>query len=369
MARVVVPFVIFVIAALIILPQTFFTVDETQLAIVTRFGEFKRAHVTPGLRVKTPFVESVRRFDKRLLRVDASAASLLTSDKRNLVIDAYARYRIGDPLLFFRRLTSEFEAGSRVSAIVNSQLRSEVALDLQSDVISETREEIMQRVTTASNRSEISRAEALALEDGGLRSPLLTIIVNLAVQDPEQPVRGRTATEAEREALLGSPNPPELTGLRASYFIPLLTALGIEIVDVRIKRADFPPDIEESVFARMRAERERIASGLRAEGDQRDAEIRADVDRQVRVITETALGESAVLRGEGERDAILILAEALGQDPEFYDFQRSLEAYRNSLGANTTVLLDADSDFLKFLQDPSGNIAPPAEQSEGEPGG
>lgn len=360
MAKVLVPAVIVAIVALIILPQIFFTVDETQLAIVTRFGEFRDAHTEPGLRVKTPFVDSVTKFDKRLLRADAPAASLLTSDKRNLVIDSYARYRIVDPLLFFTSLRSEREAASRVSAIVNSQLRSEVALDLQSDIISETREDVMERITIASNRFEIEREQAELFPDG-LRNSEITILISITVQDTDNPTRPRTPTPAELEDLIREPNPPGLEGLKVTYFHPLARQFGVEVVDVRIKGADFPVDIASSVFTRMQAERKRIADGLRAEGNQRDAEIRADVDRQVEITLETARGRSALLRGEGEGQAITILSEALEQDPEFYDFQRTLEAYRASLGEGTTLLLDSNSDFFKFLQDPFGDA--PADSS------
>ncbi len=354
MAKVFVPTIIVAIVALIVLPQTFFTVDETQLAIVTRFGEFRRDHTEPGLRVKVPFIDSVTKFDKRLLRADAPPASLLTSDKRNLVIDSYARYRIVEPLLFFRSLRSEREAASRVAAIVNSQLRSEVALDLQEDVISETREEVMRRVTIASNRAEVEREEALQFPNG-LRNPEISIQIAPLIQDADNPVRGRAPTEAELNALIASPNPPELEGFTVTYFQPLARRFGVEIVDVRIKGADFPEEVEESVFTRMQAERERIASGLRAEGSQQDAEIRADVDREVEITLETARGRAALLRGEGEGQAITILAAALEEDPEFYDFQRTLEAYRTALDSDTTILLDSDSDLFKFLQDPTGN--------------
>ena len=171
MPRLIITIVIIVVAAFILIPQALFTVDETQLAIVTRFGEFQRDYRSPGLYVKQPFVETVRKMDSRLLRVDAQPASLLTSDKRNLVIDAYARYRIVDPLKFFQRLQTEGEAVSRVSDIVNSQLRREVALDTQSEVISETREQVMSRIAEASNRSEISRDNAMRLFNNNVRDP------------------------------------------------------------------------------------------------------------------------------------------------------------------------------------------------------
>ncbi len=345
--------VIIAIAALILIPQMLFTVDETQVAIVTRFGAFQRDYKSPGLYVKQPFVESVVKMDSRLLRVDAQPASLLTSDKRNLVIDAYARYRIIDPLVFFQRLRTELGANTRVADIVNSQLRREVALDTQSEVISETREAVMRRVAEASNRSEITRDEALQMSNGNLRDPRITILV---VPPPVEGVQGRAApaTNEQISYLEREPFPPELEGRTATYFRPLSDELGIEIVDVRIKRADFPTDIETSVFARMEAERARIAEGLRAEGNQRDREIRAAVDRDVQIILETANGTAARLRGEAEEEAIRILAEALEQDPEFYEFRRSLEAYENIVDDDTLLVLESDSALFKYLQDALG---------------
>ncbi len=344
------PIVVLIIGALIVLPNTLFTVDETQVAIVTEFGAFKQAYTTPGLRVKQPFVQQVTRFERRLLRVEAPPASVLTSDKRNLVIDAYARYRIIDPILFFRALRDERAADSRVGDIVNSELRREVALDLQEEVIGPQREGIMRRITDATNLVEVDRAEALAPSGGFL--PIVSIQIARQTEGAATE-RGRGPTAIELAALVREASPKELTGNKVTYSVPLVNRLGLEIVDVRIKRADFPPDIASSIYARMRAERERIASGLRAEGSQRDAEIRAEVDRDVRVLLQTAEGTSALLRGEAEQQSIRILAEALGQDPEFYSFRRSLEAYKNSLKGDTTIVLDANSDLFKYLQDPS----------------
>jgi membrane protease subunit HflC len=350
MAKLTIPLIVIIIAAIIVIPQTLFVVDETQMAIVTRFGEFKRSHTTPGLRVKTPFAEQVTRFDKRLLRVDVAPASLLTSDKRNLLIDSYARYRIVDPLIFFKNLTNETFANSRVGDIVNAQLRQEVARDLQTEVISETREDIMDRVTADSNHIEISRGD-IERDYEGLGDPFITVRVD---DNPDDEVRPRLATEEEVVFLLGNPSASNVEGLKVTYTANVRKALGIEIIDVRIKRADFPPDIETSVFARMEAERERIASGLRAEGTQRDSEIRANVDRQVNIILETAEGTSALLIGEAEQEAIDILAEALERNPDFYAFRRSLEAYKVFMDSKTTIIIDPDSDLLRFLTDPSG---------------
>ncbi len=351
MPRIIITVIIIIVAAFILIPQALFTVDETQLAIVTRFGEFQRDYRSPGLYVKQPFVENVRKMDSRLLRVDAQPASLLTSDKRNLVIDAYARYRIVDPLKFFQRLQTEGEAVSRVSDIVNSQLRREVALDTQSEVISETREQVMRRVANASNRSEISRDMAMQLFNNNIRDPRLTIVIT-EISEEGIASRGRPATNEELDALSRDAAPDILGNATVTYFQPLSDELGIEIVDVRIKRADFPTEIEQSVFARMRAERARIAEGLRAEGTQRDREIRAEVDRDVQIILETANGTAARLRGEAEEEAIKILAEALEQAPEFYEFRRSLETYEKILDNKALIVLESDSDLFKYLQQP-----------------
>ena len=350
MAKLTIPLIVIIIAIVIVVPQTLFIVDETQMAIVTRFGEFKRSHTTPGLQVKTPFAEQVTKFDKRLLRVDVAPASLLTSDKRNLVIDSYARYRIVDPLIFFKNLRNETLADARVGDIVNSQLRQEVARDLQTEVISETREDIMDRVTRDSNRIEITRRDVFETYEG-IHDPFVTVRID---EDPTDQVRARLATDQELIFLENDESPKSLAGLNITYAASIRKALGIVIIDVRIKRADFPPDIETSVFSRMEAERERIASGLRAEGSRRDSEIRADVDRQINIILETAEGTSALLRGEAEERAIEILAASLEKDPDFYSFRRSLEAYRVIMDSKTTVILDPNSDLLRFLSDPSG---------------
>ena len=279
--------VLIAIIGAIVLPQIFYIVDETQLAIVTRFGEPRVSVTSPGLYVKTPFVETVRYFEKRILIFDAPPDSLLTEDKKRLVIDVYARARIVDPLLFFKTVNSEAQATSRAIDIIGSELRREIALDTQIEVILETREAIMNRV-----RDSVT---------------------------------------------------------------PKLRDFGIETIDVRIKRADFPDTIAESVYARMQAERQRIADRERAEGFERDAEVRANVDRQAAIIRAEAERDAQIIRGEGEAEAVRIFAESLGQDPEFYAFQRSLQAYKVFLPENgTTFVLPADSSLFQFLQTPGG---------------
>ena len=355
MRKLAIPLLIILIVAGVIASQTFYIVNETQLAIVTRLGEFQESKQSPGLAFKVPFIESVTKLDKRLLRVDAPPASLLTLDKRTLVIDAYARYRITDPLQFFQALRTEINAEARVGDIVNSNLRREVALDLQTEVIDETREEIMQRVTDSSKLLDIRREEAEALP-GGLRDPSLQIVIaSRTLGEGEVAIRDRIPTPEQLDAIIASSNPQDfdLADEDFRYRVPLQDVFGIEVVDVRIKRADFPQGVASSVFDRMKAERERIASAQRAEGAQADAEIRATVDREVEFITQAAQGDSARIRGEAEGEAIGILAEQLGRDTEFYAFTRSLEAYRRLLASDATLVLNVDSDLWRYLESPS----------------
>lgn len=277
--------VLFAVLALIIGPQLFYVVDEGQVAILTRFGEVKATIVNPGLNVKTPFVETVTYYQKRLLIFDAPAESMLTKDKKRLIIDVYARGKIIDPKLFRETVFTEARASSRAVDIISSELRVEIAKDDQIEIIAVNREEIMNRV-----RDAVS---------------------------------------------------------------PKVRQFGIEVIDLRIKRADFPDTIADSVYSRMQAERKRIADRERAQGAERDAEVRADVDRQTAIIRAEAERDGQITRGEGEAESVKIFAEALQQDPEFYAFQRSLQAYRVFLtGNNTTLVLPADSELFQFLQSP-----------------
>ena len=274
--------VLFVLVAGIIGPQLFFVVDETQLAIVTRFGEPRKSISTPGFNVKTPFVDKVTYFEKRLLRFDALPESLLTKDKKRLIIDVYARGRIVDPLLFFRTVRTEPQAASRAVDLISSELRREIALDDQSEIIKTSREAIMNRV---------------------------------------------------RDAVA-----------------PKLVEFGIELVDLRIKRADFPAEIADSIYLRMQAERLRIANRERAEGAEVDKQVRAEVDKQATIIRALAERDANITRGCGEAEAVRIFAVALQQDPEFYSFQRSLQANRTVLTQNTTIALPVDG-FGQIFED------------------
>ncbi len=280
--------VILAVVAFILVPQVFYVVDETQVAILTRFGELQKVQRNAGLNVKTPFLDKVTKYEKRLLVFDAPPQSMLTRDKKRLEIDVYARGRIVDPRKFRETVFTETNAASVAIPIISSALREEIAKDDQIEIIAVNREEIMYRV---------------------------------------------------RDSV-----------------VPQLAPFGIEVIDIRIKRADFPDTIAESVYARMQAERKRIADRERAEGAERDAEVRADVDREAAIIRAEADRDAQITRGEGEAESVKIFAEALEQDPEFYTFLRSLEAYRTFLtDGNTTLVLPTDSELFQFLQSPTGS--------------
>ena len=234
--------ILVIIVAAIVGSQALFVVDQTQFGVVTRFGEIQRTLREPGLKVKVPFIESVNRFDKRLLRIDVPTESMPDKDQQFLEIDAYVRYRINDPRKFLERLRDEFTAADRIGRIVISELR---------------------RVVAASDRTEIIGGIAQSQDDG-------TLIVI-----PNRTPEGVDTREAlTRQVLTGS---NAVVGSSENDF-------GIEIVDVRIKAADFPSTVEHTVFNRMRTERDVQAQRLRAEGAEQNLTITTDVDRQVAII-------------------------------------------------------------------------------------
>ncbi len=276
-----------IVVAAIILPQIFFVVDEKKVAIVTRFGEIQREVKSPGLNVKAPFLDNVTYFEKRLLNFDAPPDSLLTKDKKRLIIDVFARGRIVNPSLFRERLGDEVTAAARAAEIVTSELRREIASHDQSEIITTQRDLMLANVLASVK--------------------------------------------------------------------PKLAEFGIDVIDVRIKRADFPGEIAESVYSRMQAERKRKADKERAEGAEIDAQVRADADRKATIILANAERDSSIIRGCGEAQATAVFAQALEQDPDFYTFQRSLESFKAILAQGTTVVLPL-SGFGQLFEEMRGGV-------------
>ena len=303
---------VILIAAIIVLVQSVYIVDVTEQVVILRFGEVVGLRPDPGLYVKAPFVDTVVRYDKRVLRIDAQPVPMPDIEKENLVIDSYARYRIVDPVQFRKTLQTEDNARSRLGDIVTSGLRSEVA---------------------RRDRIEIIGAQPLLDAQTGIQ------IVDRGIPQIE-------GTEARTEIL------ENVLAVVKRSIAEEGEPFGIAMIDVRIKRADFPNEVTPSIYTRMRAERNRIAAGFRADGDEKELIIRADADREAAVIRAEAQRDSSQIRGEGEAQAISILAEALNQDPEFFAFQRSLQTYRKGLPTGTTVILTDDAPFLNYLLGP-----------------
>lgn len=276
--------VVSIILLLFVLSSFLFTVDETEQVIILQFGEYIRTVVEPGLHIRLPFVQNIESMEKRILIGDAPATEFISLDKERLLIDAYTRWRIVDPHLFFTSVRNEHGAALRVNSLAISKLREVIATYNLWDIIGEQREPIMQTVGLGVNE--------------------------LAMRE-----------------------------------------FGIEIVDVRMKRVDLPEGVQEAVFARMRAERERIAKEHRAKGEEAAMQIRAEADRHVTVLLAEAEKQDRILRGEGEARATAIYADAFNRDPEFYNFLRSLQAYERFLAQNSTLVIGTDSELLRFLED------------------
>ena len=301
-----------VLVTLIIVTQSLYVVDVTEQVLITRFGDPQTVTTTPGLYVKAPFVDTALRFDKRVLRIDAPAVSMPDIDKQNMTIDSYARYRIVDPLQFFKTLQTENTARTRLGDIVTSSLRDEIA---------------------RSSRTEIIGAERV-LDDNGVP----------VIDEDGLPII--EASESRTDLLQ---NVFEATKARVDE-----GQFGVEMIDVRMKRADFSDRVQDAIYNRMRAERNRIATRFRSEGEEEDLKIRAQANKQREIILAEAERTGNEVRGRGEAEAIRILADALNQDPEFFAFRRSLESYQKFLNQQTTVILSSDADVFKFLQEPPG---------------
>lgn len=262
-----------------------FIVSEWQIAIKLRLGEIVAAYEDPGLHFKVPFVNNIETFDRRIQTLDSRPQRFLTIEKKDVIVDSYAKWRIANAAQFFRSTSGNSARIARLlSERIDTSLRDEFGKRTIQEVVSEDRKELMIQL----------------------------------------------AKDIDRRA----------------------ADLGVEVVDVRVKKIDLPSEVSESVYARMRAERERVARDLRALGSEAAERIRADADRQRTVTIADAYKEAEVLRGKGDAKATDIYANAYTQNPEFYAFYRSLDAYRAALGQGDSLLvLEPDSDFFRFFRD------------------
>ena len=275
---------------LIVLSQVFFVVDQRKQAVVVKLGDPVRVinapgEGSPGLKAKLPFIENVVLFDKRNLAIEAAQEEITAADQQRLVVDAFVRYRISNPLQYYRTLRDEQTASDRIERLANSSLRQILGSATSNDIISGRRHERM----------------ALTKAAGAARAKS--------------------------------------------------SRLGIEIIDVRIKRADLPAQIQQSVYRRMQTSRQQEAARIRAQGEQEKREIIAGADKEVAITLATAREQAETTRGEGDALRTRLFAQSFGKDPAFASFYRSMQAYESSLGqGDTTMVLSPDSAFFKYFE-------------------
>ena len=273
--------------ALLVLSAGMFTVRETEQAIVMQFGDPRRVVRDAGLHWKIPLVQQVKYLERRILNLDIPAQEVITSDQKRLEVDAFARFRILDPLLTYQTVGTEQRAALQLMNIVQSTVRQVLGAEAMRTIVSGEREALMARIRDFVNK------------------------------------------EAK--------------------------GMGIEIVDMRLRRVDLPEANSKAIYKRMRTEREREAEEARAEGREQAARIRAQAERERTVLLAEAQRDAQRIRGEGDGRAIKIFADAFGKDPDFFEFYRSLEAYRNALDKdNTTLILSPDSEFFDYFAGRNG---------------
>jgi modulator of FtsH protease HflC len=269
------------LVVLIGLFSSFYFVNQTEEALVLQFGAPQAVVTDPGLHFKTPFTQNVVFFDKRVLLLDAPTEEVIASDKKRMMVDAFARWRIVDPLRFYQTLSDRDNALAQLTPVLSSNVRGVLGKQTFAAVLSGRRAELMIDI-----KNEMNHAVA---------------------------------------------------------------GFGIVIVDVRIRHADLPQANSLAIFQRMQKEREREAAEYRAEGSETAQRIQARAAREVTVLTAEATRESEILRGEGDAEKTRILGSAYSQDPDFFAFFRTMQAYQDSLTGNSTVVLSPDSDFLKYF--------------------
>lgn len=279
---------IVIVVGAIVLFSSMFIVHQTQQALVLQFGDPKRQITNPGLEFKIPFIQDVVFFERRVLDIDPPRQQVLLASQKRLDVDSYARFRIIDPLEFYKTVRNERGARAQLSGIINSTLRRVLGNETLKEILSNKRVAIM---------ADIRRQ------------------VNAAVD-----------------------------------------RFGIEIIEVRLRRADYPKETSNNIYDRMKSEREQEAREFRAQGAEQAQQIRADADKQRTILVAEAKQKSETLRGEGDGLAIKIYADAFGQDPEFYGFYRSMLAYRKAMtDSDTTLVLSPDSDFFRYFKDIGGS--------------
>ena len=300
--------------AVFVLSASVYTIDESEQAIIVQLGAPVGAPITtPGLHFKKPFVQEVRRFDKRLISWHGDPNQIPTRGEQFISVDTTARWRITDPLLFLQRVQNERGATMRLNDILDSVVRDHIS---SSDLV-----EIVRSKDWKISPEDLERARATGQGDE-------EILLQKVSTGREELVRSILAKAGE-----------------------LVPEYGIELVDIRIKRVDYVEAVQQRVFERMIAERQRIAEQFRSEGQGRAAEIDGDTQRRLAEVRSEARRQGELIRGEADAEATRIYNEAFSADPEFFAFFRTLESYSRSVGNTTTLMLGTDSEYVRYLRD------------------
>lgn len=332
MQRVAAPLILLLVVVVMIAGGAFYQVDETEQVIVTQFGDPVREPITtPGLKIKVPFIQTVRRFEKRILEWDGLHGQIPTLDKRFIELDITARWRIADPLRFLQSVRDEQSAQGRLDDLLNSAARDVVSGHLLIQVVRTFARELSSEDLGEGNITEEQRAAAAAVTD----SPI-----------PKADATQVTAADLAPEERLGRDKLTDLMVKRAQENLP---NFGIELIDVRIKKINYVREVEQRVYERMISERRRIAARFRSEGDGAGAKIRGEKERELDRLRSEAYRKAQETIGKADAEAARIYADAYGQDPEFYAFLQTLETYKHTTQKNSSLLFTTDSDFYRYL--------------------
>ena len=313
-------FGILAVVILLVLAGTFYTLQEGQQAVIVQFGRPVGAPVTEaGLHVKLPFVQEVRRFEKRLLIWDGDPNQIPTKGREFIWVDTTARWRIADAKKFLENVATEAGAQSRLDDIIDSVVRDQVS---------------------ASELVELVRSASWVVPEGEV---LEEVPAEVREELKKQVIRGRE----------------DLTRTILTEARKVIPQYGIELVDVRIKRLNYVESVREKVYARMISERKRIAARFRSEGEGRSAEILGTMEKELRQIRSVAYRRTQEIRGKADAEATRVYGDAYNRSPEFYAFSRTLEAYKEGQNKNSILFLTTDSDYYRYLKDSTGRIPGP----------
>jgi membrane protease subunit HflC len=306
--------VVFAAIAAFFISASVYTIDEAEQAIVVQLGApIGDPITTPGLHFKKPFVQEVRRFDKRLISWDGDPNQIPTRGEQFISVDTTARWRIADPLLFLQRVQNERGATMRLNDSLDSVVRDHISA---TDLV-----EIVRSKDWQVSKEDLERAQVTGQGDEA-------ILLQKVSTGREELVRSILASARK-----------------------LVPEYGIELVDIRIKRVDYVEAVQQRVFERMIAERQRIAEQFRSEGQGRAAEIDGDTQKQLSQVRSEAQRQGELIRGEADAEATRIYNDAFNADPEFFGFFRTLESYSRSIGPKTTIMLGADAEYVRYLSD------------------